>query len=63
MITISTQDLGKIIQTFLTELPDANAYVHPSIVEYFFIDGKEVTLYASKTHGMDGSIWNVNILD
>lgn len=63
MTTISTQDLGKIIKTFLTHLPDANSYVHPSIVEYFFIDGKEVTLYANKTYEKSGSNWNVNILD
>ena len=63
MTTISTQDLGKILKSFLTQLPDADAHIYPSIVEYFFIDGKEVTLYANKTFGKNGVNWNVNILD
>jgi hypothetical protein len=63
MTTISTQDLGDIIKNFLSHLPDANTYSHSSIVEFFFIDGKEVTLYANKTIGMEGFVWNINILD
>ncbi len=61
--TDSLPDLGKVIKAFLTQLPDADAYEKSSIVGSFFINGEEVKLQASKNRGLQGLIWNVNILE
>jgi hypothetical protein len=56
-------DLGNLIKVFLKELPEVNSCTNSSIVESFFINGKEIKLKACKNRGMQGFIWNVDILD
>lgn len=60
---IDPKDLKTALKNFLSHLPDPNVYPYSSLIEYFFIDGKEVQLYASKNVGVEGKVWEIGILD
>lgn len=63
MTVISTQNIGTLFKLFVDQLPDPANCSKTCIVDLFFIDGKEVILYASRVKSSEGLVWSIDILD